>query len=174
VTPNNLELVLYQENSLALVMLDSSNLNTSQLSQASGKSPDNLSLLDDFPLSYDSGVSIATTLVKGILSEFPITQDSLDSVCTTVVTLGLEGCKSIAYIPQTVLDSDSDGAPHLDSDGAPCLDSNVLSKSVEVTTTTDTAPISEYTWERMKELWERRFTHPEKMKPASGYALEGR
>ena len=106
-TPNNLELVLYQENSLALVMLDSSNLNTSQLSQASGESPDDLSLLDDFPLSYDSGVLIATTLVEGILLEFPITQDSLDSVCTTVVTLGLEGCKSIAYIPQTVLVSPS-------------------------------------------------------------------
>jgi len=80
-------------------MLDSSNLNTSQLLEASGESANDLSLLDDFPFSYDSGVSIATTLVEGILSEFPIIQDSLDSTCTTDATLGLKGSKMIAYIP---------------------------------------------------------------------------
>ena len=58
-------------------MLDGSN--TLQLSWASGESVNNLSLLDDFPFSYDSGVLIATTLVEGVLLEFPITQDLLDS-----------------------------------------------------------------------------------------------
>ncbi len=52
-------------------MLDGSN--TLQLSWASGESVNNLSLLDDFPFSYDSGVLIATTLVEGVLLEFPIT-----------------------------------------------------------------------------------------------------
>jgi hypothetical protein len=163
VTPNNLELVSYQENSLALVMLDSPNLNTSQLS---AEASNDLSLLDDFPFSYDSGISIATTLVEGILSEFPITQDSLDYTCSTDATLELEGIKSIAYTPQTVLASDSDGAPRSDS--------NALSRSGEAIATTTTTPRSASFRKKLKELQERRFTHPQKMKPALGFASEGR
>ena len=161
-TPNKLELALYQENSLATVMLDGSN--TSQLSWDSGESVNDLSLLDDFPFSYNSGVSIATALVEGVLSEFPITQDLLDSTSTTDATFGLQGNKADAYYPQTVSDSVSDGAPRLDS--------NALSKSVEATTTTETALSSESIREKRKVLWEKRFTHPHKMKPS--YASGGR
>jgi hypothetical protein len=49
------------------------------LSQASGKSADDLLLLDGFPFSYDSGILIATTLVEGVLLEFPLTQELLES-----------------------------------------------------------------------------------------------
>ena len=135
-------------------MLDSSNI--SQLSQASGESVDDLSLLGDLSFSYDSGVSVATTLVEGILSEFPITQDTLHSTWATNVTSGLEGSKLVADTPQTVLD----------------LESNALSKSVEAITTTTTMPSFESTREKMKELRERRFTHPQKIMPS--YALGGR
>ncbi len=128
-------------------MLDSSNI--SQLSQASGESVDDLSLLGDLSFSYDSGVSVATTLVEGILSEFPITQDTLHSTWATNVTSGLEGSKLVADTPQTVLD----------------LESNALSKSVEAITTTTTMPSFESTREKMKELRERRFTHPQKIMP---------
>jgi hypothetical protein len=139
-------------------MLDSSN--TSQLSWASGESADDLSLLGDFPFSYDSGVSVATTLVEGILSEFPITQDVLDSQATSTMdaTSGPKCSKSDACYSQTVLDSDSDGPQRSNS--------KALSESVEAITTTEAAPMSESTWERRKELWERRFTHPQKMKPS--------
>jgi len=145
-------------------MLDGSN--TLQLSWASGKSVNNLSLLDDFPFSYDSGVLIATTLVEGVLLEFPITQDLLDSQATSTMdtTSGPEGSKSDACYPQTVSDSDSDGPQHSNS--------KALSKSVEVITTTKAAPRSKSIWEKRKELWERRFTHPQKMTPS--YALGGR
>ena len=84
-------------------MLDNSN--TSQLSrwsgQALGESVDNLSLLGrgDFSFSYDSDVSIATTLVEGIVSHFPNTQDLLDSMNTADVAPGREGSKSVAYAP---------------------------------------------------------------------------
>ena len=139
-------------------MLDSSN--TSQLSWASGESADDLLLLGDFPFSYDSGVSVATTLVEGILSEFPITQDVLDSQATSTMdtTSGPKCSKSDTCYSQTVLDSDSDGPQRLNS--------KALSESVEAITTTEAAPMSESTWERRKELWERRFTHPQKMKPS--------
>ena len=147
-----------------MVMLDSSNI--SQLSQASGESADDLSLLGNLSFSFDSGVSIATTLVEGILSQFPITQELLDPTNTTDATSRLEGSKSDAYYPQTISDSASDRPQHSDS--------NALSESVEVTITTklEAAPGSEYPWERMKELWERMFTHPNKMKPS--YTSGGR
>jgi hypothetical protein len=141
-------------------MLDSSN--TSQLSWASGESANDLSLLGDFPFSYDSGVSVATTLVEGILSEFPITQDVLDSQATSTMDVtsesGPECSKSDACCSQTVLDSDSDGPQRSNS--------KALSESVEAIATTEAAPRSESTWEKRKELRERRFTHPQKMKPS--------
>jgi len=129
--PNHprLEFNLYQENSPAMVMLDSSN--TSQLWQASGESPDDLSLLGDFLFTYDSDVLIATTLVEGIMSQFPITQNLLDSTSTTDATSENEGSKSLTYTPQIVLD--------LASDGPQRSDSNALSKSVEARTTTEPA-----------------------------------
>jgi len=105
-----------------MVMLDSSN--TSQLWQASGESPDDLSLLGNFSFTYDLDVLIATTLVEGIMSQFPITQDLLDSMSTTDAMSENEGSKSLAYTPQIVSD--------LASDGPQCSDSNVLSESVEV------------------------------------------
>jgi len=143
-------------------MLDSSN--TLQLSWASGKSANDLSLLGDFSFFYDLGVLVATTLVEGILSEFPIIQDMLDSQATSTMdtTSRPECSKSDACYSQTVLDSDSDGPQ--------CSNSKVLSESVEVITTTEAAPRSKSTWKKRKELWERRLTHPQKMKPfyASG------
>ena len=150
-------------------MLDNSN--TSQLSrwsgQALGESVDNLSLLGcgDFSFSYDSDVSIATTLVEGIVSHFPNTQDLLDSMNTADVAPGREGSKSVAYAPpQLVLDSASDEPQ--------CSDSNVLLGSVQAIATTEAARRSESSRERLKELWERRFTCLEKMKPC--YAWGGR
>jgi hypothetical protein len=133
-------------------MLDSSI--TSQPSQASGELADDLSLLGDLSFSYDLGVSVATTLVEGILLQFPITQDLLDSMNIMDTTFRLEASKLDAYTPVLGLD----GPQHLDS--------NALSKSVEVITTTETVPSSESTWEKIKELWERRFTHPQKIKPS--------
>jgi len=152
VTPTDLDLVLHQENSPATVMLDSSNI--SPLSQASGESADDLSLLGDLSFSYDSGTSIATTIVEGILSQFPITQQSLDSTNTMDATSGLEASKLDAYIPV------------LGPDGPQHLDSKALSETAEANTTTEAAPRSQSTWEKRKELWERRFTHPQKMKPS--------
>jgi len=143
-------------------MLDNSN--TSQRWQASGESADDLSLLGDFSFTYDSDVSIATTLVEGIMSQFPITQDLLDSMSTTNATSEHEGSKSVAYTPQIVSDLASDGPQHSDS--------NALSESVEARTTTEPARRSKSTRERLKELWARRFTHPWKMKPT--YASGGR
>jgi hypothetical protein len=145
-------------------MLDSSDTLQLSSSWASGTSPDDLSLLGDLSFSLDLGVSIATTLVESILSEFPITQDSLDYTSTANATSGLQGSKSEAYYPQTVSDSALDGAL--------CSDSNPLSKSVEATTITEAAPRSESIWEKRKALWEKRFTHPNKMKPR--YAWGGR
>jgi hypothetical protein len=97
--PNHpqLEFNLYQENLPAMVMLDSSN--TSQLWQASGESPDDLSMLGNFSFTYDSDVLIVTTLVEGIMSQFPITQNLLDSMSTTDVMSENEGSKSLAYTP---------------------------------------------------------------------------
>jgi hypothetical protein len=145
-------------------MLDSSNI--SQLSQASGESADDLSLLGELSFSFDSGISIATTLVEGILSQFPTTQELLDSPNTTDTTSGLESSKSVAYNPQNISDSlaDLDGPQHTDS--------TALSKPVEAITTTGAVPRSESTRERRKKLWERRFTYPKKMKPS--YASAGR
>lgn len=145
-------------------MQDSSN--TSQLSSswASGESLDDLSLLGDLSFSFDSGVSVSTTLVEDILSEFPITQDSLGSTSTTDATSELQGSKTDAYNPLTVSD--------LASDGPQCPDCNVLAEPVEAITTADAAPMSESTQERLKELWARRFTHPRKMTPS--YAWGGR
>jgi len=145
-------------------MLDSSNI--SQLSQVSGESDDDLSLLGDFSFSYDSDVSIATALVEGIVSHFPNTQDSLNFMNTTDVAPGREGSKSVAYAatPQTVLDSNSDGPQ--------CLDSNALSESAEAIAATTTMPRSASFRKKLKELHERRFTHPQKMKPT--YAWGGR
>ncbi len=160
-----LELNFYQENLPAMVtMLDSSN--TSQLShwQASGKLADDLSLLGNFSFSYDLDVSIVTTLVEGIMLQFPITQDLLDSTSTTNATSECEGSKSLTYTPQIVLD--------LALDGPQCSDPNVLSESVEAITMTEPARRSESTRERLKELWARRFTHPQKMRPT--YAWGGR
>ena len=154
-TSIDFELILHQENSPVLVMLDSSN--TSHLSQASSESADDFSLLGDLSFSYDSGISVATTLVEGILSQFPITQDSLDSTSITDMTSRLEGSKSDAYNPQAVSDSDLDGTR------LPV--SSMLSNSAGAKTTSEAAPRSESTWEKIKELWERRFTHPQKMKP---------
>ena len=145
-------------------MLDSSNI--SQLSQASSESADDLSLLSNLSFSFDSGISIATTLVEGILSQFPTMQELLDSTNTTDATSGLESSKSVAYNPQNISDSLAD------LDGPQCSDSNALSESVEVITTTEPARRSESTQERLKELWARRFTHPRKMKPT--YASGGR
>ena len=145
-----------------MVMLDSSN--TSQLWQASGKSSDDLSLLGNFSFTYDSDVLIATTLVEGIMLQFPITQDLLDSMSTTNATSENEGSKSLAYTPQIVSD--------LALDGPQRSDSNALSESVEAQTTTEPTRRSESTQERLKELWARRFTHPQKMKPT--YASGGR
>ena len=107
-------------------------------------SADDLSFLDNFPFSYDLGVSVATTLVEGILSEFPIIQDSLNSICIIDATSGLEGSKSVTYTPQI----DSDSA----SDRPQCWDSNMLSESVEARTMTEPAQRSESTQERLKEL----------------------
>ena len=145
-------------------MLDSSN--TPQLShwQASGKLADDLSLLGNFSFSYDSDVSITTTLVEGLMSQYPITQELLDSTSTTDATSECEGSKSVAYTPQIVSDLALDGPQHSDS--------NALSESVEARTTTEPAQRSKSTWERLKELWARRFTHPRKMKPT--YAWGGR
>jgi hypothetical protein len=157
-----LEFNFYQENSPAAVMLDSSN--TSQLWQASGKLADDLSLLGNFSFTYDSDVSITTTLVEGIMSQFPVTQDLLDSTSTTDATSKHEGSKSVTYTPQIVSD--------LASDGPQRSDSNTLSESVEARTMTKPAQRSESTQERLKELWARRFTHPWKMKPT--YASGGR
>jgi hypothetical protein len=112
-------------------MLDSSI--TSQLSQASGESPDDLSLLGNLSFSYDPSVSIATTLVEGLLSQFPITQDSLDSTNTMDMTSRLDASKLDTYTPVLGLD----GPQHSDS--------NALSKFVEVITTTETMPSSEST-----------------------------
>ena len=139
------------------------------LLQASGKSADDLSLLDGFPFSYDSGISIATTLVEGVLLEFPLTQELLESTSIADTTSGLQVSKSDAYYPQTVSDSALDGPPaHLG------LESSALSKPVEAVTMTESVPTSQSIREKRKELWERRLTYPEKMKPATGYALEGR
>jgi hypothetical protein len=145
-------------------MLNGSNI--SQLSWDSGKSVNDLLLLDDFPFSYDLGVLVTTTIVEGVLLEFPITQDLLDSQATSTMdaTSRPKGSKSDTCYPQTVSDSVSDGPQ--------CLNSKVLSDSVEVITTTKAAPRSESIWEKRKELQERRFTHPQKMK--SSYALGGR
>ena len=156
-SPN--KLVLYQDNSLALVML----------SQASGKSADDLLLLDGFPFSYDSGISIATTLVEGVLLEFPLTQELLESTSIMDTTSRLQVSKSDTYYPQTVSDSALDGPlVHLG------LESSALSEPVEAVTMTESVPTSQSIREKRKELWERRFTYPEKMKPATGYASEGR
>lgn len=163
VTPTDLELALHQENSLAVVKLDRSN--TSQFSQASGLEwANDLSLLGDFSFSYDSDISIATTLVEGIMLQFPITQDFAGSISTTEVTSGHEGSKSVAYSPQIVSD--------LASDGPQRLDSNTLSEPIDVITMTEAARGCETHQERLKKLFERRFTHPHKMKPT--YARGGR
>jgi hypothetical protein len=69
VTSIDFEPILHQENLLVLIMLDSSN--TSHLSQASSESADDFSLLSDLSFSYDLGISVATTLVEGILLQFP-------------------------------------------------------------------------------------------------------
>lgn len=164
-TPTNIELLF-----LVPVMLDSSDTSPISSFWASHESANNLSMLGDLSLSFDSGVSVATTLVEDILSEFPITQDwdLLDSTSTTSATFGLHGSESEAYYPYSVLDSASDGAPH-----GPHLDSNTLSKSVEETTIIEAVPRSEATRrEKLKELWEKRFTRPYKMKPH--YTSEGR
>jgi hypothetical protein len=87
VSPN--KLVLYQDNSLALIML----------SQASSESVDDLLLLDGFPFSYDSGISIATTLVEGVLLEFPLTQELLKSISIMDTTSRLQVSKSDTYYP---------------------------------------------------------------------------
>jgi hypothetical protein len=80
------------------------------------------------------------------------------------VTSRPEGSKSDACYPQTVLD--------LVLDRPQRLNSKVLSNSVEAITITKAAPRSESIWEKRKELWERRFTHLQKMKPSD--ASEGR
>jgi hypothetical protein len=145
-------------------MLNGSNI--LQLSWDSGESVNDLSLLDDFPFSYDSGVSVATTLVEGVLLEFPITQDLLDSQATSTMdtTSRPGGSKSDTCYPQTVSDSVLDGPQRSNSKG--------LSDSVDAITTTEAAPRFKSIWEKRKELWERRFTHPQKMK--SSYASGGR